>query len=105
MTPVKPGESASDRDILSTIQPESWLTMVHTVIEYSGHNYREVLQMPCDLFFLMKRNATIEALSQTEKGNEYLNDCKRLQATKPDYEAIKKRSEYIAEEVVANDGH
>ena len=70
------------------------MTMVQTVIKYSKLSYREVMQMPCDLFFLMKRNASIDALSRTEEGREYLKDCKRLETTTPDYEALRRRTEY-----------
>lgn len=53
-------------------------------MEYSGLNYYEALELPCDLFQLMVKNSIIDELQQTKEGRQYLDDCKRLEATEPD---------------------
>ena len=61
------------------------------VIDYSRLNIHEALDLPCDMYLLIVKNATIDKLSQTEEGRKYLADCERLQKTSPDLEAIAKR--------------
>lgn len=64
---------------------------VRQVILYSGLNYNEVLQLPTDTFLLMRKNYVIEQLRKTEEGRKYLQDCKRMEVTEPDFEAIHAR--------------
>lgn len=66
---------------------------IRLVIEYTGLNINEVLNLPCDMFKLSLKHATISKLSQTEEGRKYLEDCERLKRTSPDIKAIQKRIE------------
>lgn len=61
---------------------------IRWVIEYSGLNYYQVLELPTDVFLLMRKNYYIEKMSQTEEGRKYLADCERLHQTEPDYKAL-----------------
>lgn len=60
-------------------------------MDYTGLNIHEALDLPCDMYLLAIKHATIDKLSQTEEGRKYLADCERLQTTSPDLEAIAKR--------------
>jgi hypothetical protein len=42
-------------------------------------------------YLLYRRDAYIWRLSQTEKGEEYLNNAWRLEQTKPDRESLRKK--------------
>ncbi|KHD34436.1 hypothetical protein NL50_17240 [Clostridium acetobutylicum] len=59
------------------------------MIDYSGLDYYRVLKLPLDTFMFMRRNKFIDDCLQTEEGRKYLDDCKRLSITEPDYDAIK----------------
>lgn len=50
----------------------------------------EALDLPCDLFLLCYKNRTVELLSQTEEGREYLKDCKRLRQTEMDMDGLRR---------------
>lgn len=63
---------------------------IKQVIDYSGLNYNEVMQLPIDTFMLMRKNKFIDDCMQTEEGRKYLKDCERFSKTEPDYAAIKK---------------
>ncbi len=62
---------------------------IHRVIEYSGLNYNQVLQLPCDVFLLMVRNHYIEELQSTQEGREFLDKCERLNTTEIDIQGIR----------------
>lgn len=59
------------------------------MISYSNLSYNEVLELPCDLFLLMRKNYIVDKLNETEEGQEYLQKCERLRTTKADRAAIK----------------
>lgn len=61
---------------------------VHLVIEYSGLSYNEVLDLPCDTYLLMLKNATLDKLNSTQEGRDYLKKIKRLNTTEPDTEGL-----------------
>lgn len=63
---------------------------IRRVIEYSKMNYQEVLELPADVFLLMVKNHYIDELNKTPEGQQYLQDCLRLQETEPDEQAILK---------------
>lgn len=63
---------------------------IKAVIDYSGLDYYRVLRLPIDTFMFMRRNKFIDDCMQTEEGRKYLDDCKRLNQTEPDYDAIEK---------------
>lgn len=61
---------------------------IRKVIVYSGLSFHEVMQLPCDLFQLMLKNAILDELNTTEKGREYLKTCARLAMTEIDYDGV-----------------
>lgn len=61
------------------------------VMDYSGLNFHEALELPCDLYLLMVKNATIDKLNQTEEGRDYLAKCERMKMTTPDFKAIRNK--------------
>lgn len=66
------------------------MSMIKSVIDYSGLNYNEVLELPFDIFLQMRRNSYVDALMQTEDGRKYLDDCERYQTTDMDIDGLKK---------------
>ena len=58
--------------------------MIRRVIRYSGLDYYAALELDCDVFLLMNKNAIVEELQQSEAGRAYLEKCERLQVTEPD---------------------
>lgn len=62
---------------------------VRRVIAYSGLNYNEVLDLPCDTFMLMNKNAIMDSLRSSDKGREYLNKVKRLNTTDTDVNELR----------------
>ena len=42
-------------------------------------------------YLTWRRDAFIHKMSQTEKGQEYLNNAWRMEQTKPDREALRKK--------------
>lgn len=63
---------------------------VRAVVEYTGLNMLEALELPCDMFMLCYKNRVIEILQQTEQGREYLEDCERLRQTKMDIDGVRR---------------
>lgn len=63
---------------------------IKAVIDYSGMNYEQVLDLPIDTFQIMLKNYIVEKLKQTDEGRQYLADCERLQASEPDMIAVRK---------------
>ena len=66
---------------------------IHRVIKYSGLNYHEVLNLPCDTFMLMNKNAVMDALNSSQQGRDYLKKVKRLHTTDTDIEELYKFQE------------
>lgn len=62
---------------------------IRRVIEYSGMSYREVLELPTDIFLIMVKNHYIDELNSTQEGRDYLEKCKRLNTTEPDRVKVK----------------
>lgn len=54
------------------------------VAEYTGLNFHQVGQLDYGTFLLWRRDAYIAALSRTEEGQQYLDDCWRMRQTEPD---------------------
>ena len=63
------------------------------VMDYSGLNIHQALELPCDMYRLIVKNATIDKLQQTEEGRKYLADCERMKKTTPDFKAIRSKME------------
>lgn len=75
----------------------AYMDAIRQVIQYSGLNYNEVLELPTDVFLLMRKNFIVEKLKQTEEGRKYLSDCERLGITEPDFEALHARFNKVGE--------
>lgn len=54
------------------------------VAEYSGLNFHEVGQLDYGTYLLWLRDAYISGLNASEDGRQYLDDCWRMEQTKPD---------------------
>lgn len=65
------------------------MSAIKDVIEYSKMNYMEVLELPCDLFLLMRKKFIIDRLNETEDGRQYLEDCERYSKTNMDRKKLK----------------
>lgn len=57
--------------------------------EYTGLNFFEVGQLPYLQYLVWRRDAYIHWLSQSEAGQEYLDDAWRLEQTKPDRKQLR----------------
>lgn len=54
------------------------------VSQYSGLNFHQVERLDYVTYLLWRRDAYIQALSSTEDGRAYLDDCCRMEQTKAD---------------------
>lgn len=61
------------------------------VSEYTGLNFHQVGELDYGTYLLWLRDAYISRLSQTEEGREYLDDAWRLEQTKADRAALRKK--------------
>lgn len=63
----------------------------HLVTEYTGLNFHEVGALDYVTFLAWRRDAYISRLNQSEEGREYLDNAWRMEQTKPDREALRKK--------------
>lgn len=61
------------------------------VSEYTGLNFLQVGQLNYVQYLTYRRDAFIHHLSQTEKGQEYLDNAWRMEQTKPDRAALRRK--------------
>ena len=59
--------------------------------EYTGLNFFEVSQLDYLQYLVWRRDAFIYMLTRTEEGQEYLDNAWRLEQTKPDRPALRKK--------------
>ena len=59
--------------------------------DYTGLDFRGVEALDYLTFLTWRRDAFIHKMSQTEKGLEYLDNAWRMEQTKPDREALRKK--------------
>ena len=59
--------------------------------DYTGLNFLEVEALDYLTYLTWRRDAFIHKMSQTEKGQEYLDNAWRMEQTKPDREALRKK--------------
>lgn len=64
---------------------------VRLVSAYTGLNFLEVRKLNYIVYLTWRRDAFIHHLSQTEKGQQYLDNAWRMEQTKPDREALRKK--------------
>ena len=63
----------------------------HLVSIYTGLNFIQVGQLNYVQYLAYRRDAFINHLSQTEKGQEYLDNAWRMEQTKPDRAALRRK--------------
>lgn len=63
----------------------------HLVAEYTGLNFDQVGALNYIEYLQYRRDAFIYRLSQTEKGQEYLDNAWRMEQTKPDRAALRRK--------------
>lgn len=59
--------------------------------EYTGLNFIEVGQLNYLQYLVWRKDAFIHMLSRTEAGQEYLDNAWRMEQTKPDRAALRKK--------------
>lgn len=64
-------------------------TWEHLVSEYTRLNILEVEELDYIDYLRYRRDAFIYRMSQTEKGEEYLNNAWRLEQTAPDRDGLR----------------
>lgn len=64
---------------------------MHRVSEYTGLNFFEVWALDYVLYLTLRRDAFITWLSQSEPTTEYLDNAWRMEQTKPDRAALRKK--------------
>lgn len=58
---------------------------------YTGLNFHEVGQLNYVEYLTYRRDAFIFTMNQTEKGQEYLDNAWRMEQTKPDRAALRRK--------------
>lgn len=66
-------------------------TWEHLVAQYTGLNILQVEELNYLDYLRYRRDAFIYRMSQTEKGQEYLDNAYRLEQTKPDRKALRNK--------------
>ena len=61
------------------------------VIDYLNITILDVQEMPIDLYLYFMREANIHKLMQTKEGREYLDNCWRMEQTKPDRKKLREK--------------
>lgn len=64
---------------------------VRLVAEYTGLSFLEVRELNYVQFLTWRRDAFIHWLSQSDGGQEYLDNAWRMEQTKPDRPALRKK--------------
>ena len=64
---------------------------MHLVADYTRLSFLEVRALDYVRFLTWRRDAFIHWLSQSEKGQEYLDNAWRMEQTKPDRAALRKK--------------
>ena len=61
------------------------------VSEYTGLDFHQVGQLDYGTYLLWRRDAYISMLNRTEDGRQYLDDCWRMEQTKPDRHKLRQK--------------
>lgn len=59
--------------------------------QYTGLNMLDVEELDYIDYLMYRRDAFIHRMSQTEKGQEYLNNAWRLEQTTPDRQSLRQK--------------
>ena len=60
-------------------------------IDFTGLTLWDIQDMDLDVYLYIVREAYIYKMSQTEQGREYLENCWRMQQTKPDRKKLREQ--------------
>jgi len=82
--PYYPDEGEDGRYEVNTIEEK-------IVSEYTGYNFDRIDELGVFEFWLLLRDAIIYRYMQTEEGRKYLDNCWRIEQTKPQREALRKK--------------
>lgn len=63
----------------------------HMVVEYTGLNLLQVRELDYVQYLILRRDAFIHKLSQTEAGQAYLDNAWRMEQTQPDLPRLRKK--------------
>jgi hypothetical protein len=61
------------------------------VSEYTGYSFGEIENLDVIEYWLYLRDAVIYNCMKSEKGQEYLENCWRMEQTKPDRKSLRKK--------------
>ena len=61
---------------------------IKKVMDYGHLSFYQALDLPCDVFKLMLKHATVEQLMQTEEGRKQLEDIERLKTSSIDLDGL-----------------
>jgi hypothetical protein len=61
------------------------------VSQYTGLNFHEIGQLNYLQYLVWRRDAFIHWLSQSEAGQEYLDNAWRMEQTKPDRRGLRRK--------------
>ncbi|MGH4125095.1 MAG: hypothetical protein ACREV6_19440 [Clostridium sp.] len=61
------------------------------VCKYTGYNFDRLEDLEVFEFWLLLRDAVIYDYKQTEGGNEYLDNCWRMEQTSPDRKSLREK--------------
>ena len=61
------------------------------VAEYTGLTLYDVRELDYIDYLLLRRDAFIHKMNQTEKGREYLDNAWRMEQTQPDRAALRRK--------------
>ena len=64
---------------------------IKVVSEYAGVSFIDAVELDCYTFKCLVRDGFIFKMRQTEKGQEYLENCWILTQTAPDKDSLRKR--------------
>ena len=59
------------------------------VADYTGLNFVQIEELPIDVYMLLMRDAFIYKSERTEEGRKYLENCWRMEQTKPDRQKLR----------------
>ena len=63
----------------------------HLIYKYIGLNLFEINELDYIDYLILRRDAFINQMNQTEKGQEYLDNAYRLEETKPNREKLREK--------------
>lgn len=66
-------------------------TWEHLVAQYTGLNILQVQELDYIDYLILRRDAFIYRMSQSEEGEKYLNNAWRLEQTAPDRDSLRKK--------------